>query len=712
MASGPLSTRLATPADAPAIAAIYNEGIADRVATFETEPRTAAQLEAQLIRQGRALPTVVAGARGPDRGLGLGAAPTGAAAGLRGGGRALGVRGPLGAGLGAGRAALDALCRAYAERGFWKLVSRIFPENVAEPRAARALRLPRGGRLSAPRQARGRLARLRDRGADARRGTLPDDAMRREVVAMCAAQACAQIGAFSVAALIPTLIPAWGAHQYRGRLDQRHLLRRLHPRRAAALVTDRSGGRQAHLSGLGRADRAGLSPASPGRPRGFWSALGFRALMGIGWAGSYMPGLKALSDLTEGPRQSRARGSACRLRRRERRALVRRGGSGERDGSAGAGRWSRARWARRWPSCSCADRPPGPRAASVGGAAPGLLDFRPVLRNRSALAYSLAYCVHTWEMSALRAWVVAFLTFAALRGDGAWVPLAPATVASVMGLVGVWASIWGNELSIRFGRRRFILGTMLVSAAMAAVVGFGAALPYAGTAALVLVYAVLIWSDSSSLTAGSAGSAEPGRRGATLAVHSTLGYAGGFVGPLALGATLDLLGGASVLGWGLAFGHVTLVLIAGAIAFVALRPADLAGDRAAVATPRATMPARVSLKANMLVYREAPPTSPARCATRCSSRRTTTGASSSMRRTCSSCAWPRGPWHRIFIEAGVVVLADSRRAGQSRSGSPPLHADGPGCRPRPRGPAARRCRASRTSRPAASCGSASRATSP
>jgi MFS family permease len=193
-------------------------------------------------------------------------------------------------------------------------------------------------------------------------------------------------------------------------------------------------------------------------------------------------------------------------------------------------------------------------------------------------------------MSALRAWVVAFLTFAALQSGGGWTSLAPATVASAMGLVGVWASVWGNELSIRLGRRRFILGTMLVSAAMAAVVGFSAALPYAGTAALVLVYAVLIWSDSSSLTAGSAGSAEPGRRGATLAVHSTLGYAGGFVGPLALGATLDLLGGASVLGWGLAFGHVTLVLIAGAIAFVALRPADLAGDRATVATPRATMP--------------------------------------------------------------------------------------------------------------------------
>jgi phosphinothricin acetyltransferase len=34
-------------------------------------------------------------------------------------------------GTGAGKAALEALCQAYAERGFWKLVSRIFPENTA-----------------------------------------------------------------------------------------------------------------------------------------------------------------------------------------------------------------------------------------------------------------------------------------------------------------------------------------------------------------------------------------------------------------------------------------------------------------------------------------------------------------------------------------------------------------------------------------------------
>ena len=159
-----------------------------------------------------------------------------------------------------------------------------------------------------------------------------------------------------------------------------------------------------------------------------------------------------------------------------------------------------------------------------------------------------------------------------------------------MGLLGVWASVWGNELAIRFGRRRFILGTMLGSGGLAAVIGFSAGLPYVGAAALVLLYAMLIWSDSSSLTAGSAGSAEPGRRGATLAVHSTLGYAGGFLGPLALGATLDLFGGPSVLSWGIAFGHVTVALLLGMLAFVWLRPADLAGDRSMATTAAALAP--------------------------------------------------------------------------------------------------------------------------
>jgi MFS family permease len=404
----------------------------------------------------------------------------------------------------------------------------------------------------------------------------------RGVVAMCAAQACAQIGAFAVAALIPTLLTVWSlSHTEAGWISGIYYAAYTLVVPLLSSLTDRVDPRRIYLGSVALTALAFAGFAWVAT--GFWTALAFRALMGIGWAGSYMPGLKALSDLTEGAHQSRAVAAHA--------AAV---------GVSGALSFGVAGAVNTWLGWRAAlvpgligaalafvfvlvwlpARAPRPAAGPRGA----LLDFRPILRNRSALAYSLAYCVHTWEMSALRAWVVTFLTFAAAQSAG-WTPMAPATVASVMGLAGVWASVWGNELAIRFGRRRFILGTLLASAAMAGVIGFSAALPYAGTAALVLVYAMLIWADSSSLTAGSAGSAEPGRRGATLAVHSTLGYAGGFVGPLALGVTLDLLGGNSVLGWGVAFSHVSIVLLAGTLAFVWLRPADLAGDRGAKTHP-------------------------------------------------------------------------------------------------------------------------------
>jgi len=407
----------------------------------------------------------------------------------------------------------------------------------------------------------------------------------RGVVAMCAAQACAQIGAFSVAALLPTLIAVWSlSNTEAGWISGIYYAAYTLTVPLLSSLTDRIDPKRIYLGSVAvtAIAFAGLAWLATG----FWSALLFRALMGAGWAGSYMPGLKALSDLTEGPQQSRAVAAHA--------AAV--GVSGALSfGVAGA---VNASFGWQWalvPGGLGAVLAfvlvlvglPGQRVKPATGPRGALLDFRPILRNRSALAYSIAYCVHTWEMSALRGWVVAFLTFVVAQRPGGWTPLAPATVASVMGLVGVVSSVWGNELSIRLGRRRFVLGTMLTSAALAAVIGFSASLPYVGAAALVVLYAMLIWSDSSSLTAGSAGSAEPGRRGATLAVHSTLGYAGGFLGPLVLGATLDLLGGASVMGWGVAFGHVTVALLLGALAFMWLRPADLAGDRPVKVSPAA-----------------------------------------------------------------------------------------------------------------------------
>jgi L-amino acid N-acyltransferase YncA len=127
--AGTTTTRLAVAADAEAIARIYNEGIEERLATFETEPRTAGQIAAQLAEKGDHHPTVVVerdgalvawATAGPYR---TRPAYAGVAEHSVYVGR--GARG-----TGAGRAALDALCRAYEARGFWKLVSRIFPENV------------------------------------------------------------------------------------------------------------------------------------------------------------------------------------------------------------------------------------------------------------------------------------------------------------------------------------------------------------------------------------------------------------------------------------------------------------------------------------------------------------------------------------------------------------------------------------------------------
>src|SRR3546814_11733123 len=96
---------------------------------------------------------------------------------------------------------------------------------------------------------------------------------------------------------------------------------------------------------------------------------------------------------------------------------------------------------------------------------------------------------------------------------------------------------------------------MLASIAVACVIGFSAAVSYTLAAALFLGYALLNWADSSSLTAGTVGSALPGQRGATMAVHTTLGDLGGFFGPHVFGLTLALSGGHSVRGLGLASRH-------------------------------------------------------------------------------------------------------------------------------------------------------------
>jgi MFS family permease len=305
-----------------------------------------------------------------------------------------------------------------------------------------------------------------------------------------------------------------------------------------------------------------------------------RALPGMGWAGTYMTGLKLLADRVDAKMMSRATaGHAASI-----------GISGALSFATGdliaaAGGWQAAFFAAAasaavaWLVVALVVPSQITRAAPAKDGQ-SLYDFRPVFRNRSAMAYAIAYCIHTLEMSALRGWGVAFLGYVATStGAGAAAVLSPAIVATGLGLIGTFASVAGNEAAIRYGRKRLIVTAMVASILIGGTIGFVGSTSYAVAVVLMTLYGIVIWLDSSSLTAGTAGTAEPSRRGATLAVHSMLGYAGGFVGPLMIGWTLDLSGGMSQFGWGMSFLSVAILMVLALITFWLIRPRELEGDR-------------------------------------------------------------------------------------------------------------------------------------
>jgi phosphinothricin acetyltransferase len=123
-----MTSRLATLTDAAAIAQIYNQGIEERIATFETARRSTAQIQAQLVEKGDRYPTIVV-ERSSDVVAWAGAGPYRSRDAYVGVAEHSVYTAREARGAGAGRAALDALIREYESRGFWKLVSRIFPEN-------------------------------------------------------------------------------------------------------------------------------------------------------------------------------------------------------------------------------------------------------------------------------------------------------------------------------------------------------------------------------------------------------------------------------------------------------------------------------------------------------------------------------------------------------------------------------------------------------
>jgi L-amino acid N-acyltransferase YncA len=122
-----MHSRAASPGDAEAIARIYNEGIEERIATFETRPRAAGEIR-DWFEDGH--PIVVV----EDGGTVISFANTSAYSPREcysGVAEFSVYTAGESRGSGAGALAMEALIRAAEEIGFWKLTSRVFVENEA-----------------------------------------------------------------------------------------------------------------------------------------------------------------------------------------------------------------------------------------------------------------------------------------------------------------------------------------------------------------------------------------------------------------------------------------------------------------------------------------------------------------------------------------------------------------------------------------------------
>jgi phosphinothricin acetyltransferase len=131
----PLQARAARPADAEAIARIYNQGIEDRTATFETRPRSAADI-AKWFDGAHPLVVVECGPETVAFAATFRYRPRECYSGIA----EVSVYVDRSArGRGAGRLATAAIIDYAARAGFWKLVARVFVENAASRALCRSM---------------------------------------------------------------------------------------------------------------------------------------------------------------------------------------------------------------------------------------------------------------------------------------------------------------------------------------------------------------------------------------------------------------------------------------------------------------------------------------------------------------------------------------------------------------------------------------------
>jgi len=269
---------------------------------------------------------------------------------------------------------------------------------------------------------------------------------------------------------------------------------------------------------------------------GLWSATLIWGLAGIGFAGAYMPGLKALADRLAG-------------------------GDASRSITLYTGSFSIGVGLSFLVSQLVADGAGWRAAFYVTSAGPFIM---------VGVCLWLAQCkpapAHCFELYGMRTWVVAFWTFVVAQSDDSAF-VGPITVSVIVTLLSLPASVLGNEAALRFGRHRAITAVMVASAAIALAIGLNVGSSPLLLLALVLIYGFTIPADSGALTSGTTASATPAYRGATLALHSTVGFGLSALGGWGAGVALDAAGGpGQPAGWSALFALLAAGVLFGPIA--------------------------------------------------------------------------------------------------------------------------------------------------
>lgn len=354
------------------------------------------------------------------------------------------------------------------------------------------------------------------------------------------------LGFSTYAALLPELREEWGmSNAQAGIVSGMFFAGYIGTVSLWTALTDRVDARKVYLAG---SVLAALGSAGFGLVvRGFASAVFFQALLGIGIAATYMPGLRLLSDRVSGPHQSRyiafytsffGIGTALSYAMAGFIAASHGWSAAFLVGAVGpvvAG------------ALVCALQPLPARGGgrfTLASLFP-VAAWRRVLEDRASAGYTLGYMAHCLELFGSRAWMVAFLAYSASLHQGASYPWSGPAIAAVVNLLAVPASIFGNEVALRIGRRRWILIVMASSGTSGLILASAAHWHWAIVLALLVGYSMLVMAESGTLTAGLVGAAPAELRGAAMGLYSLVGFGGGLLGPVVFGAALDITGGAA-----------------------------------------------------------------------------------------------------------------------------------------------------------------------